>query len=173
MMKKIKVLLFSVMVFSLLPATAYAQPRTLPQGAERVEAPMESIISTPDVSRVIGTPRGSLISLGTIQISDEGKGVLGVYADTLCHVKVDEIDMTIYLDIFNEETNDWDSLNYYEYVWKAADMTDHELTNISVSFDLYGLRRKRTYRLQCFHVVKDASGYSEALFSETFGLELG
>lgn len=126
--------------------------------------------------QTVGVLRGLLIASGAVQISDEGRGVLGVYAETLCHTYVDQIDMRIYLDILVPDTADeeeyWYTLNYYDQGWTKEDTLNEELYAVSVSFDINGLERGRYYRLRCSHYVYSGDSF-EARNSQTAFIPLG
>lgn len=124
------------------------------------------------ISKVIASPRGRLISSSGLQISDEGSGILGVYAETLCHTGMQEIFMTIYLDIWNAKYQDWEMVDYYEYKWLASEHPDEELAAVSVSFDLTGLSRNREYRLRGYHGAVGFDNGIEMMSTETHGISL-
>jgi len=108
------------------------------------------------------TLRGMYIGFALVQLSDEYKGVLGILAQTDCYTYVDQIDMTIYLDIMETsgyDEDDWHTLDYYTYSWTKDDAQDGELYAVSVSFELHGLERGRYYRLRGSHYIYSGNNF--------------
>ena len=137
-----------------------------------VNMDLQTVICKDDVSRVKGVARGRLISSAELQISDDGNGVLGVYAETLCHIPVEKIYMIIFLEVWDEENQDWKYLSDYEYTWNSADFPNRPLTDVSVSFDIHGLRRGKTYSLRAYHSVDGFDSTYETMSTETSGIVL-
>lgn len=156
----------------IMTTTVYAQNSEWVNQANSLETCLRNTISTKDISQVRGSARGRVISSVGLQISDEGQGVLGVYAETLCHTAVKEIFMTIYLDVWDDSIQDWITLDMYEYNWKASDNPDKNLTDVSVSFSLEGLSRGKTYSLRGSHAARNFNNVSEVMSSETSGIVL-
>ena len=50
--------------------------------------------------------RGNWVADGFLSISNPGNGKIGIYMSTLCHVPVDEIEMTIAIEIESVEEKD-------------------------------------------------------------------
>lgn len=173
-MKKKNILITLLVLMFLLDASivSYASGREWVNQADSLETHFRHIISTEDISQVFGSARGRVLSSAGLQISDEGQGVLGVYAETLCHTSVKQIYMTIYLDVWDEERQDWVTLDLYDYEWKASDNPDRNLTDVSVSFELEGLPRGRTYSLRGTHIAKNFDNITEVMSSETSGIVL-
>lgn len=173
MNKKIMRVILSVMMLFCMPVSVWAQENNWINDAEVLDSNMQYIINNNNVSRVKGVTRGRVISSVGLQLSDEGDGVIGVYAETLCHTAVKEIYMVIYLDVWDDEIQDWVTLNDYEYTWKASDYPDRDLTDVSVSFLLEGLPRGKTYSLRGRHGAKNFTNTIELMASETDGITLG
>lgn len=173
-MKKKNILArFLVLLFlSAMTITTYASSSERVNQADNLETHLRHIISTKDISQVRGSARGRVLSSAGLQISDEGQGILGVYAETLCHTSVKQIYMTIYLDVWDEERQDWVTLDLYDYEWKASDNPDKSLTDVSVSFELEGLPRGRTYSLRGTHIARNFDNVTEVMSSETSGIVL-
>lgn len=171
--KRVTGILLSILLVCSMPLTVNAKNDVwLPQG-DVVDAQFSSIVSNSSISKVRGTARGRVISSAELELADEGQGVIGVYASTLCHTAVKEIYMVIYLDIWDESRQDWIVVDQYEYNWKASDAPDKDLTAVSVSFSLEGLQRGRTYSLRGAHVAKNFENVMEVMSSETDGIVLG
>lgn len=166
-----KFLLATALLLS-IPFTAYAQNSDWLMRSDVVNAQMQDVVSNGSVSKVRGTARGRVISSVELQLSDEGGGVIGVYASTLCHTAVKEIYMTMYLDVWDEDIQDWVMVDNYEYRWKASDQPDTDLSAVSVSFLLEGLPRGRMYSLRGAHAAKNFNNVMEVMASETDGITL-
>lgn len=169
-MKRVVRLIVCFITVFMVSMPSYAQSGFGRNDVDILKTISENESSSEKTSRVIAIPRGRLISSAGLQISDEGNGVLGVYAETLCHSNMDKIYMTIYLDMWDEARQDWLVLNDYEYSWSAVD--NPNLTDVSVSFDLEGLTRGKTYRLRGMHLVRNSSSLSEVLTTGTAGIIL-
>lgn len=170
-MKKFLVkILCSIFLVVSVTMTAYANSEY--RGAEMLDTSIRKIISTKDISRVVGSARGRVLSSAGLGLSNDKDGLLGVYAETLCHVPVKEIQMTIYLEVWDEANQDWEYVNEYSYSWHSSDVPDKDLTDVSVSFDIEGLARGKTYSLRGYHTAKNFDNVSEIMVTETGGILL-
>lgn len=167
-----RIILSAFLIFS-MPLSVEAKNIDWLEQADDVVIQGQYTMSNDIVSKVRGTARGRVLSSAELQLSDEGNGVIGVYASTLCHTAVKEIYMVIYLDVWNEDIQDWVMVDNYEYRWNASDNPDQELTAASVSFFLEGLPRGKTYSLRGAHAAKNFSNVMEVMASETDGIVLG
>ena len=64
---------------------------SLDQNVKLLKGTTEQVIVKPQ-------PRGSIISTGTLRISNGQDGTIGVFMQTLAHVDVDETSFGVYLD---------------------------------------------------------------------------
>lgn len=166
-----KILITVTLLFS-MPLTVNAKSVEWLGQANVVDSQLQDIESSDSLSKVRGVARGRVLSSVELELSDEGNGVMGVYAATLCHTAVKEIYMTMYLDVWDENLQDWVMVDNYEYRWKASDNPDRDLTDVSVSFSLEGLVRGRTYSLRGAHAAKNFDNVMEVMASETSGITL-
>ena len=104
--------------------------------------------SNSNISRAIGSPRGQLISSFELSITDKGSGTVGIFSSILCHEPMREIRMNLYLDVWDNDSSDWEKVDSYKFIWTASDTPDEDLTAAIVSFDVTGLERGRDYRLR-------------------------
>lgn len=169
--KRVLVTLLTLVVLLTMTMTTYAKSSWISQ-ADNLDTTLNQVISTNDISQVRGSAKGRVISSAGLQITDEGGGVLGVYAETLCHTAVKEIYMVIHLDVWDDGIQDWINLDMYEYRWNASENPDRDLTDVSVSFLLEGLARGKTYSLRGAHVAKNLNNVMEVMSSETSGIVL-
>lgn len=160
-----------ILIFSFI-IPAYAQYDVSNMNPQVLDTQMIKVITDDHISSVRGVARGRLLSLAELQISNDGDGVLGVYAETLCHIPVDKIYMTIYLDVWDESTQDWITINSFPYEWSASDYPNKDLTDVSVSFDVTGLNRGRKYSLRGSHAARGFDMAMEVMQTETDGIVL-
>ena len=175
-MKKICKLLVGVFINCLLISTPiYASEsleweiRAQEEGLNEMSVllPKEASIST-DLDSVA---RGRYIASSGLSISNEGYGVLGVYVDTLAHVPVKKIKMTVYLDQWDEDSEDWVQIDSksltYEYEEGGEDLNE-----ASQSFLIENLETNKYYRLRGLHAVWSFDGYLETHATMTDGVLL-
>lgn len=116
---------------------------------------------------ILNSTRGRLISSVDVQISDEGKGVIGVYADMLCHEAMDELRIWVYLEK-QESTGSWISVTHKQFEWVAEDYPNDDLTMAIVSYKIANMKRGEKYRLRCVF-----GAYSDDLGSENWRAATG
>lgn len=129
-----------------------------------------SAILTPNQSKSKNTfanPRGSILSMGMVSISNDGNGRIGVYINTSCHTVVDKITMRVYLDSWNEANQLWEQEGYYDFEYLKKDYSD--LSSASASFQIAGMPTGKYYRLRGLHAVTDGEIF-EVLSSRTDGV---
>lgn len=171
MNKVIKLFVSIVLMVSFVIPT-YAQCNGNGVDSKVLDTKIIKVLTSDDVSRVRGITKGRLLSLAELQISNDKDGIIGVYAETLCHTPVEKIYMTIYLDVWDEPTQDWIMINTYSYEWSATDYPNEDLTDVSVSFDITGLKKGRKYSLRGMHAAKGFDMNSEVMQTETDGIIL-
>ena len=108
--------------------------------------------------------RGNWIADGMLTISNPRNGKIGIYISTLCHVPVDEIEMSVAVD---QDKGDWEQVDYLTYNFYPDEEDD--LVHASVEYELPGHEANQYYRLRGLHTVYMGSS-SESLDSETRGL---
>ena len=108
--------------------------------------------------------RGNWVADGMLEISNPRNGKIGIYISTMCHVPVDEIEMSIAVD---QDKGYWDQVDYLTYNFYPEDGED--LIHASVDYDLPGHEANQYYRLRGVHTVYMGSS-SESLSSETGGM---
>lgn len=116
---------------------------------------------------ILNSTRGRLISSVDLQISDEGKGVIGVYADMLCHEAMDELRVGIYLER-QTSTGSWTTVTSKQFEWNAEDYPNDDLTMAIVSYKVANMKRGEKYRLRGIF-----SAYSDDLGSENWRASTG
>lgn len=114
-------------------------------------------------------PRGTVISTGTLRISNEGDGAIGVFMQTLAHVDVDETTFGVYLDRWIESEERWTNVAHYTFSYTKEDYPDEDLAMKSLSFNIVGQPVDCYYRLRGLHLVV-LDGTREMLSTQTDGI---
>lgn len=133
----------------------------------------ESVLLPDDVNQSIdytnGFARGRYISSSGLGISNEGYGVIGVYADTTAHVDVKKIQINIYLDQWDASEGEWVQVKQYKYVseYKAG---GEKISDLTVSFDIEDQPAGYKYRLRGLHGVWSFGGDLETQSTITNGV---
>lgn len=120
-------------------------------------------------SNVIKEPRGSVISTGSLRISNEGNGEIGVFMQTLTHKDVDETIFFVYLDRWIESEKRWANVVSYDFSFNKEDYPDEDLSMKSISFNILGQPTDCYYRLRGDHLVI-LGDIRESLSNETDGI---
>ncbi len=115
--------------------------------------------------------RGRFIASSGLSVSNEGYGVLGVYTDTLAHVPVKKIKMTIYIDCWDEVEEEWYQVSYKTLEYEHED-GEADLTAASEFFNVENLDVNKYYRLRGLHAVWSFDGYVETHGTMTDGILL-
>ena len=174
-MKKIKYLLIYVLAGCFIFSnSAYANNGLeIKQKTEKSFITRDSILlpNTTISNNYAIVTRGQYIASSGLSISNEGYGVLGVYADTLAHVPVKKIKMTIYIDCWDEEDEDWYQVSYkaLEYEYEEG---GNDLTAASEFFNVENLETNKYYRLRGLHAAWSFDGYIETHGTMTDGILL-
>ncbi|MEY8356551.1 hypothetical protein AALB39_24810 [Lachnospiraceae bacterium 54-53] len=112
---------------------------------------------------------GKYISTGTLRISNESKGQIGVYMQTLTHKDVDASIFYIFLDRWIESEERWANVGDLEFSYDKETSSPGELKSKSVSFHVKGQPKKCYYRLRGVHVIISGD-HREMLSSRTDGI---
>ena len=116
-------------------------------------------------------PRGSIISTGTLRISNEQDGAIGVFMQTLAHVDVDETVFGLYLDRWIESEQRWMNVDKFTFSFTKEEYPDEDFEMKSLSFKITGQPVGFYYRLRGLHSVV-LNGMREMLSTETQGVLL-
>ena len=163
-MKKIKSRICSILVsMVMMTSTAYAMPRMSWNQLEQEST--QSILLTDGQSSAIDTTdnvtRGQVFSTGMVEITNQQDGTLHISVDTYAHVVVDKIYQTVFLDVWNEEEETWEKVNYWDFERSREEEPD--LSAYHVGFTVTGCEVNRYYRARALHLVQwgdDAEGKS-------------
>lgn len=171
-MKKIisKIGVFCVICSCIFSMTAFAAG-----GKPKIThtPPIDTILLPPDQSYSIDTTqallRGSFLSTCILNISNAGGGEIGILADTMCHVDVDGIYVTIYLDRYNDKSGKWENQKVYSYDFLPEETNDGKLHDVLISFHETDQLAGHYYRLWAYHEV-EKDGKWEMMRTATDGV---
>ena len=174
-MKKIRLLLAVLVGCLALSITSFADEgaewdeaiKNLPSHRESVLLP-EGVNKSTDFGN---STRGSYLGSAGLSLANRGYNVLGIYADTACHVPVKKIRMSIFLDRWDEGEEDWFQVDAYNFTYEHKEGGE-DLTFVSVDFDVSGFPADNYYRLRSFHAVWPFTGGVEMQGPMTDGLKL-
>lgn len=122
-------------------------------------------------ARVMGTPRGRLLSSASVRITDEGNGTIGIYSDMLCHVPLRKMLLWLYLEQWDSSAGDWNTVDYQHFEWNKEDYPDEDLTMAMVSYSVPHLERGQDYRVRgMFGAYEIGTNYQETWMAETANL---
>lgn len=129
-----------------------------------------SVILPESVNRSTGQTRGNIISTGLVSIVDKGKGKVALTVETWAHVPCDKICNGISLQKWNESTEDWEELLFYEFEALKEDNPDEDLVILINGVDVENLQ-SGTYRARGLHAVYLGTEY-EGYTSKTQGIQI-
>lgn len=117
-------------------------------------------------------PRSLYLASAISEITNEGEGVLGIYADFASYNDVQWAQITINLERRKGTSGSWSKVKTYVYEFTPDDDPDGRLHSESVAFNVYGLETNYYYRLRCTHKVQTPSGSYESKNTQTDGVLL-
>lgn len=117
-------------------------------------------------------PRSRYLASGISEITNEGEGVLGIYADFTSYSEIPWAQITINLERRKGTSGSWSSVKTYVYEFTPDDDPNGTLHAGEVEFSVYGLATDYYYRLRCEHKVQTPSGSYETKNTQTNGVLL-
>lgn len=120
----------------------------------------------------VNEPRSLYLASAISEITNEGEGVLGIYADFASYKDVQWAQITINLERRKGTTGTWSKVKTYVYEFTPEDDPDGRLHSEAVAFSVYGLETNYYYRLRCTHKVQTPSGSYESKNTQTDGVLL-
>lgn len=141
----------------------------MPVFAQGIDQKVNLLNNVKEQTIVKPQPRGSVISTGTLRISNEGKGEIGVFIQTLAHIDVDETTFGVFLDRWLEGDQRWANVAHYTFSYTKEEYPDEDLAMKTLSFKIVGQPVDCYYRLRGLHLV-EANGVREMLTTETDGI---
>ena len=115
-MKKIlRVLIITFLLNTLIVSNVYAMPYNFAENSS-VDEPSELLPKdvNSDSASEQSVRRGEFFARADLIITDEGNGDVGALAIAYLDHSVDEVYITIYLDCWNEHTEKWQQVAYYD-----------------------------------------------------------
>lgn len=118
-------------------------------------------------------PRSRYLAGGISEVTNEGQGVLSIYADFTSYDSVKWGSLTITLQKRKSaNSGGWTDVDTYVYEFDAADEPNGELTYGYAEFEVHGLQTDYYYRVKCVHKVKTPNNTYESKTSQTSGVLL-
>lgn len=117
-------------------------------------------------------PRSLYLASGISEITNEGSGVLHIYADFTSYNSVPWAQLVIKLERTKSASEEYKLVKTYTYTFKEEDQPDGILLYGAADFDTSAFATGYYYRLTCTHKVKTPSGSYETKTSRTNGVLL-
>lgn len=159
---------FMLVIFNAAPA--YASNVFYWDGMEIQEYDDESVILPENVTNSTGQTRGEVISTGVIDISNEGKGKVGLTIETIAHVRCDRIRNKLVLQKWDESLEEWSEISSFDFEALQEEQPDKDLIYLINGVDIENLK-SGTYRARGFHAVYLGDLY-ESFSSKTNGIQV-
>jgi len=115
--------------------------------------------------------RGDYLAEGSIQIVNMQDGTLRVEALTLAHMNVDRILHSFFVDIWDEDENDWIQVASWDVEKTKEEVENEELFMLSTTVILTNCEVGRYYRARGLHGV-ELYDELEACATETDGVRV-
>lgn len=172
-MSKIKTCILVTVTFCLmLVNTAFGYQWNWDDYAETSQG---SVLLAPTVNSAEDTVykhgRGDYLAQGSVEIVDLENGQLELQATTLAHVNVDRIIHTVFLDMWDEDDEDWVCMDYWDFEITKEEVEDGQLHMFTSILTLSGYEVGRYYRVRGLHGV-EIYDELEACATETNGVLL-
>ena len=119
---------------------------------------------------VHATPRGEILSTGIVVINDNGDGTFYTRIETYAHENADEISQPLFLEIWDEDRDDWVYVDDWEFS-TTKEENGGELYEYVVEMELDGCEVGESYRVRGLHMVRVGSK-TESFSSMTDGVTL-
>ena len=159
----------TIMILITISLNAFAMPYNPDNytSVDEVSALLPAGVKQSKVSKGAVT-RGNFFMGADLVIRDNGDGTVGALAIAYTAIPIDEAYTSVYLDQWDETTERWRQVNYYEAEFYKADYPDG-LKTPTVDISFTGQPRGRYYRLRgVFGVV--SNGEFEGASATTDGV---
>lgn len=160
-MGKLKRLVGLILVLSLLSSfNTFAEETTLLPDGQAISIDYNTI-----------DPRGYLIAARIVSIANNADGTMTVDAQIAAHVSLDYAFIRIYIDEYDEERDDWATVDYQDRTFLAKDYSESFMSSPGFQSTLEGLTVGKYYRVRgSFKAKKE--GLQEGGSAETDGVLL-
>lgn len=163
-----KVIMMLVMISTLFSSTAFAQTQKKIYFEGNVGG--DSKLLPESIKQSIGTvqntTRSAALATAMCSITNEGGGVIGVYAETTMHKSVDWAYITVYLERWDDSIGDWQNEEIYEREFWPV---NGKLAAATFAFDVSDKPSGYYYRLRCTHEIECGDNY-EVKTTKTDGI---
>ena len=119
---------------------------------------------------VYGVERSTALATAMCSITNEGSGVIGVFAETTMHKPVDWAYLTVYVERWYEDYESWQIEKSFEKEFLPEDEADGELTTATFSVDVNDLPSGYYYRVRALHELEFDGDWYEAKVTKTDGI---
>ena len=172
MKKLIKSLLFAMMmsIVTVIPAFAIEWNWESVPGHHNQSVLLEDDVTSAEDS-IYRYGRGDYLSEGYIEITNMQDGTLKVEVMTFAHMNVDRILHSFFVDVWDEERDDWIQVGYWHVEKTKEEVENEELFMLSSTVILSDCEVGRYYRARGLHGV-ELYDELEACATETDGVQL-
>ena len=172
MKKIIKSFLFSMLLSIVMVIPTFAMEwnwETIPGHHDQSVLLIDGELSSEDSIYHYG--RGDYLAEGSVAISNMQDGTLMVEAMTLAHMNVDRILHSFFVDMWDEEENDWIQVGYWHVEKSKEEVENEELFMLYSTVLLTNCEVGRYYRARGLHGI-ELYDELEACATETDGVKL-
>jgi hypothetical protein len=138
-----------------------------------VNAQETSSLLPSDVTSSTGTAnaaRSTALAMARSEITNEGYGVIGVYAETTMHKSVDWAYLTIMLERYSETSGTWVTMKRFEKEFYPEDQTDGVLVAAKLQEFVDDQEPGYYYRVRAIHELEFDDGWYEVKTTRTNGI---
>lgn len=154
MKKIVKLIGISLMTMALFTMNAFAMQHVEESSVEEESVLLPKTVKSHKASET-AVERGDFFSRADVVISNQGDGNIGALAVAYMNHNVDEIYITIYLDCWNEGTERWEQVDYYDAEYYAEDYPEG-LSEATLDITFLDQDKGHYYRLRgVFSAVYD------------------
>ena len=152
--------------------TSYARDYQVYDELKHMEVQSDLLSENETTSReiVYGLSRSTALATAIASITNEGAGVIRVFAETTMHKPVDWAYLTIYLERWYEEQESWQIVATYEKEFLPEEEEDGELTTATLGVSVSGQPTGYYYRVRALHELEFDDGWYEAKVTKTDGI---
>lgn len=116
-----------------------------------------------------GVKRGEFLAGALSEIKNGQDGTITIHVDTFAHHDVDKVFHTVFLDKWNEDTEDWDQIKSWDFGMTKEETEDGTISQLNSTIKLSGYETNKYYRVRALHGVK-YNGDTEACATRTNGV---
>lgn len=152
--------------------TSYARDYQTYEELKNMEIQSDLLSESETTSREIiyGLSRSTALATAISSITNEGNGVIGIVGETTMHKPVDWAYLTVYLERWYEEIQDWQIVATYEKEFLPEDEEDGTLTTAILGAYVTGQPTGYYYRVRTLHELEFDDGWYEAKVTKTDGI---